>query len=235
MKKVTLLGCTHRNDPNLPSRLMDDYGDALFAREILPHVTDETVIVAEGAYFKGIHTPSHPLYKTSLGDICPSLAQSGKKPRIIYNDYLFEISTVKRAKQMSQVGDFAQYCTNNISIDLSLIPSKASDFLPVLEQDDLYIIKRKPSQSIAQLARTAAVVNKRRTAAFVKAIERAVKLSEHVLVITGLSHSIDIHQKHGFPIKFLANDRNPSIPAAALFWAALVHNRFPQSVIEAAK
>ncbi len=230
-KIVEIVAVTHRDEPGKPSRLIDDFGDTIFADAILPTITNETIIVVEGAYMPVIQTSDDDLYQVHLGDICPSLKSSGKKPRIIYNEFMFQIPQVKLERMMTKTNMFQEACLEFIRLDHHMIPSRLTEFTEALKKEDLYIVNRKPPQSLVDLAKTARLINAKRNKMYMEAIERAMKLSDHVLFISGLVHALDIHIKQGWPIRFLIDENHKVRSPYVLFLATLMYNHFPQAII----
>lgn len=229
--KVKLLAVTHRNEPGLPSRLIDDYGNKFFSEHILPDISDQTILVAEGAYMSKIHAYTHPMYRTSLRDICPSLADSNKKPRIIYNDYLLQLPSAKVKSKLQQIQMFQAICLDYIGLDVKLIPKDFADFADVLRRDDLFIVRRPVPESVKGLASVAMNMNDKRNLAFAQAVERAQKLSDDVLFISGISHALDLHMKYGWPIEFLIEKSGRQSGISDLFLAVLIANRIPAALV----
>lgn len=235
LSNVTIVAVTHRNVEGLPSRLIDDYGDRVFEAQILPEITDNTLIVAEGAFVSGIHSYADRLYQISLGDICPSLAKSGKQPKIIYNDFLQQVPKKKLVRKLQQISAYDSVIMEYLGIDWNMVPKEFEKFPDALQRKDVYTILRKPTQLVVDLARAKKLMNEKRNKAFVKGVERALKLSDQVLLICGMSHALDIHINEGWPIVFLVDPSNDLMSPDVLFYAALVTNHVPQAILEEAR
>jgi|GEM_PF-5055738 hypothetical protein len=233
MAKVDLLGVFHQAAGVVePGGMISEQGEETFCKEVLPRITDETLIVSEGASLRGVITRSHTHYRALLRDISPNLAASGKTPKLIYDDVLAAESAKKQQRHIQQTRIFTELCS--AFIELHYVPASVEDMVQVLgESERRYSLAASPTGQMRDLAKNISRITKKRNASFTDAIDRASGIADQVFFLGGAAHAVDIHHRRDWQLQILWSDLESKVRLRELYWGCLIFNSFPQAIIEA--
>lgn len=171
----------------------------LIQREVVPHLTNDSVIVAEGGRGRGILHPGNPHYNTIYRQL-GSIAFSGITPILHSDDALYHFKTSEEV-----VADLAQF---------EKYQSAVSSFLsfqdPPTTWETLIERIRNGRHDVAvsgvldeewrKFAKSEVMVTTKRDNLFAKQILRHAKKARRVFFFGGILHCVSLTAKYVWPV-----------------------------------
>ncbi len=219
MAEIKLLGVFHdepgnaqgSNQVRISTRLCGPLSDKLFEEKWFPTFDQKsTLLICEGVYNGKILKPEDDEYEKDLGTTSPLLLASDYGPDILYADTRFKNKIIKK-RTLENYFKIMDWLNKNRPIGFSYIPNSLEDmysrYIKGSWIQDYQLLKAIP-ENIKQFVHVFDALNTEMETYMLEQAEKHKDKYEQILIMTGGSHTLEMHSISGLPFEVLYQTSN---------------------------
>lgn len=207
-------------------RLVGPHMAHLFVEEVIPHLTNETVMVVEGGKRRGQLLPTNPNYNIIYQQLGP-VTSSGIRPILHSDDATYHLLTPREAMATHDQLDRYVAATKSF-LSFRKLPNTWEEMVAMVRENNHAVVAMgKLPKKWKKYGREGERVWKARDALFAKQIMSYANQGRSVFFVGGLLHCITLTAQYGWPVlRYECSSKQ--IHAFYAFW--YVKNKITQHI-----